>query len=176
MQQPAAFDPSSSAVSEAERLLRAARMTEDIIMSPKRLAQSQADMAEGKFVTQDPANVAPVTVWLCSPANTDVTGRIFSQSGSRLTVFSSFHPSDVSCKVTAELCVPPLNSAAMAVRAGRGDLEGEGAMGGWGAERCDAGAARDGGAGHRHAQPADGQRRTALTSGRKEGPMQRLVI
>ena len=77
-------------------------------MSPKRLAQSQADMAEGKFVTQDPANVAPVTVWLCSPANTDVTGRIFSQSGSRLTVFSSFHPSDVSRKVTAELCVPPL--------------------------------------------------------------------
>ena len=82
-------------------------------MSPKRLAQSQADMAEGKFVTQDPANVAPVTVWLCSPANTDVTGRIFSQSGSRLTVFSSFHPSDVSRKVTAELCVSPLTSAAM---------------------------------------------------------------
>eukprot|EP01045_Picozoa_sp_COSAG04_P012151 COSAG04_NODE_809_length_10142_cov_3.378174_4_plen_156_part_00 len=136
-------------------------------MSPKRLAQSQADMAEGKFVTQDPANVAPVTVWLCSPANTDVTGRIFSQSGSRLTVFSSFHPSDVSRKVTAELCVPPLSDSAMIVRAGRGDLEGEGAVGGWGAERCDAGAARDGGAGNRHAEPADGQRRTALTSGRR---------
>lgn len=68
------------------------RMTESIIMSPKRLAQSQADIAEGKFVPQDPANVAPLTVWLCSPANTSITGRIFSQSGSKVTEFASFHP------------------------------------------------------------------------------------
>lgn len=70
------------------------RMTEDIIMSPKRLAQSKADIEEGKFVLQDPSNVAPVTVWLCSPANTYVTGRIFSQSGSKLTSFDSFHPTE----------------------------------------------------------------------------------
>ena len=65
-----------------------------MILAPKRLAQSKADIEEGKFVLQDPSNVAPITVWLCSPANTWVTGRIFSQSGSRLTAFSTFHPTE----------------------------------------------------------------------------------
>jgi NAD(P)-dependent dehydrogenase (short-subunit alcohol dehydrogenase family) len=57
------------------------RLTEDLFK-----AKGYPEPGEGEFQPLDPANFAPVVVWLASEQATDVTGRVFGLRGGRITV------------------------------------------------------------------------------------------
>lgn len=46
----------------------------------------------------DPANVAPIVVWLCSPLSKDVTGRVFESMGGQLSVADGWRTGKVKDK------------------------------------------------------------------------------
>ncbi|CAN5326343.1 SDR family oxidoreductase [soil metagenome] len=46
---------------------------------------------DGAFDVQDPANIAPVVVWLGSTESADVTGRVFELEGGRITIEDGWH-------------------------------------------------------------------------------------
>lgn len=43
------------------------------------------------FDSMHPGNIAPITLWLCSAENTEVTGRVFEAEGSTLTICMNWH-------------------------------------------------------------------------------------
>ncbi len=51
-----------------------------------------------QFDFYEPANVAPIVVWLCSPLSAHVTGRVFEASGGQLSVASGWHTGTVRDK------------------------------------------------------------------------------
>jgi NAD(P)-dependent dehydrogenase (short-subunit alcohol dehydrogenase family) len=55
------------------------RMTEDLGYAVK--------VPAGEWNPRDPANIAPIVVWLGSSESKDVTGQVFESTGGRLTVF-----------------------------------------------------------------------------------------
>tara|TARA_R110002124_G_scaffold153244_1_gene320246 strand:+ start:40322 stop:41221 length:900 start_codon:yes stop_codon:yes gene_type:complete len=59
------------------------RMTEDLGYA--------VDVPEGEWNPRDPANIAPIVVWLGSSESKDVTGQVFESTGGRLTVFERWH-------------------------------------------------------------------------------------
>jgi len=59
------------------------RMTEDLGYA--------VAVPEGEWNPRDPANIAPVVVWLGSSESKDVTGQVFELTGGRLTVFERWH-------------------------------------------------------------------------------------
>ena len=59
------------------------RMTEDLGYA--------VAVPEGEWNPRDPANIAPVVVWLGSSESKDVTGQVFESTGGRLTVFERWH-------------------------------------------------------------------------------------
>lgn len=59
------------------------RMTEDLGYT--------VDVPEGEWNPRDPANIAPIVVWLGSSESKDVTGQVFESTGGRLTVFERWH-------------------------------------------------------------------------------------
>jgi len=61
------------------------RMTEGVF------TEMMAAVAEGEFDAMDPANVAPVVAWLCSPASAHVTGQLFEVEGGKLSVAEGWH-------------------------------------------------------------------------------------
>jgi NAD(P)-dependent dehydrogenase (short-subunit alcohol dehydrogenase family) len=73
----------------------------------------------GAFDAMDPANVAPLVVWLGSAESRDVTGRMFEVEGGKLSVASGWHhgaavergerwdPSDVGAAVRQLLATAP---------------------------------------------------------------------
>jgi len=61
----------SNAIAPAART----RMTEEAF------ADMMAEVGEGAFDAMDPANVAPLVVWLGSDGSADVTGRVFEVEG-----------------------------------------------------------------------------------------------
>jgi NAD(P)-dependent dehydrogenase (short-subunit alcohol dehydrogenase family) len=50
------------------------------------------------FDHYDPANVAPLVVWLCSPLSAKVTGRVFEVEGGKLSVASGWHTGKIADK------------------------------------------------------------------------------
>lgn len=60
------------------------RMTED-------LGYGSSVPPKGEWNPRDPANIAPVVVWLGSREAKDITGQIFESTGGRLTVFERWH-------------------------------------------------------------------------------------
>ncbi|SEQ86414.1 NAD(P)-dependent dehydrogenase, short-chain alcohol dehydrogenase family [Solimonas aquatica] len=46
---------------------------------------------DGSFDYYDPANVAPLVVWLCSPLSAKVTGKVFEVEGGKLAIASGWH-------------------------------------------------------------------------------------
>jgi len=59
------------------------RMTEDLGMG--------GQVAQGGWDPRDPANIAPIVVWLASSEAKDVTGQVFESTRGRLTVFERWH-------------------------------------------------------------------------------------
>ncbi|MDB5967744.1 MAG: family NAD(P)-dependent oxidoreductase [Hydrocarboniphaga sp.] len=61
-----------------------------------------ADMMKRKdgetFDYYDPANVAPLVVWLCSPLSKDVSGRVFEVEGGKLSIGEGWHTGAVADK------------------------------------------------------------------------------
>ena len=55
------------------------RMTEDLMID-------RPAIEPGQFDSRDPANIAPLVVWLASPESRDVTGRVFLVSGGTISV------------------------------------------------------------------------------------------
>ena len=45
---------------------------------------------DGSFDYYDPANVAPLVVWLCSPLSAGVTGKVFEVEGGKLSIASGW--------------------------------------------------------------------------------------
>lgn len=66
----------------ANALAPAARtgMTEDVFADMMRKPQN------GEFDFYDPANVAPLVVWLCSEESRSVTGRVFEVAGGKISI------------------------------------------------------------------------------------------
>ena len=64
----------SNAIAPAART----RMTEAIFTDMKK--------PESGFDANDPENIAPLVVWLCSPEARDITGRVFEISGGELSI------------------------------------------------------------------------------------------
>lgn len=60
------------------------RMTEDLGPPPE-------EVPEGTFNPRDPANIAPICVWLGSPEAKDVTGQVFESMRGRLCVYEGWH-------------------------------------------------------------------------------------
>jgi len=58
------------------------RLTADLISKAKQEQRDKA-IAAGDFEAMAPVNNAAIVAWLCSPENTDVTGRIFISSPSK---------------------------------------------------------------------------------------------
>jgi len=50
-------------------------------MTEEAFAEMMAEVPDGAFDAMDPANVAPLVVWLGSDASADVTGRVFEVEG-----------------------------------------------------------------------------------------------
>jgi NAD(P)-dependent dehydrogenase (short-subunit alcohol dehydrogenase family) len=50
------------------------------------------------FDFYDPANVAPIVVWLCSPLSSHVTGRVFEAAGGQLSVATGWYTGKVRDK------------------------------------------------------------------------------
>lgn len=46
---------------------------------------------DGSFDHYDPANVAPLVVWLCSPLSARVSGKVFEVEGGKLAIASGWH-------------------------------------------------------------------------------------
>jgi NAD(P)-dependent dehydrogenase (short-subunit alcohol dehydrogenase family) len=61
------------------------RMTEGVF------ADMMAAVDAGEFDAMDPANVAPIVAWLCSPASAGVTGRLFEVEGGKLSIAEGWH-------------------------------------------------------------------------------------
>ena len=59
------------------------RMTEDLGFG--------SDVQAGQWNPRDPANIAPIVVWLGSNEAKDVTGQVFESTSGRLTVFERWH-------------------------------------------------------------------------------------
>ena len=59
------------------------RMTEDLGYG--------VEVPAGEWNPRDPANIAPIVVWLGSSESKDVTGQVFESTGGRLTVFERWH-------------------------------------------------------------------------------------
>jgi NAD(P)-dependent dehydrogenase (short-subunit alcohol dehydrogenase family) len=57
------------------------RMTENL-----GFAQGQAERKPEEFDPNDPANIAPLVVWLGSPQSADITGRVFNIHGGHVSV------------------------------------------------------------------------------------------
>jgi NAD(P)-dependent dehydrogenase (short-subunit alcohol dehydrogenase family) len=60
------------------------RLTEDVLRSRSRLSEDSEDA--DPFDSLDPANFAPVVVWLGSERSADITGRVFGLRGGRIVV------------------------------------------------------------------------------------------
>lgn len=60
------------------------RMTEDLGPPPE-------ELPEGTFNPRDPANIAPICVWLGSPEAKDITGQVFESMRGRLCVYEGWH-------------------------------------------------------------------------------------
>jgi NAD(P)-dependent dehydrogenase (short-subunit alcohol dehydrogenase family) len=60
------------------------RLTEDVLRSRGRLSEDSKDA--DPFDSLDPANFAPVVVWLGSERSADITGRVFGLRGGRIVV------------------------------------------------------------------------------------------
>lgn len=61
------------------------RMTEAVF------ADMMAPVGEGEFDAMDPANVAPIVAWLCSPLSAGVTGHLFEVEGGKVGVAEGWH-------------------------------------------------------------------------------------
>lgn len=55
-------------------------------MTEKVFADMMKPPADGAFDHYDPANVAPLVVWLCSPLSAGVTGRVFEVEGGKVSI------------------------------------------------------------------------------------------
>lgn len=53
---------------------------------------------EGGFDHYDPANVAPLVVWLCSPLSAGVTGRVFEVEGGKISIAEGWRTGKVRDK------------------------------------------------------------------------------
>ncbi len=53
---------------------------------------------DGSFDFFDPANVAPIVVWLCSPLSADVNGRVFESQGGQLSVSDGWRTGKIQDK------------------------------------------------------------------------------
>jgi NAD(P)-dependent dehydrogenase (short-subunit alcohol dehydrogenase family) len=53
---------------------------------------------EGGFDHYDPANVAPLVVWLCSPLSAGVTGKVFEVEGGKLSITTGWHTGPIRDK------------------------------------------------------------------------------
>ena len=53
---------------------------------------------EGGFDHYDPANVAPLVVWLCSPLSASVTGKVFEVEGGKLAIATGWHTGPIQDK------------------------------------------------------------------------------
>jgi len=61
------------------------RMTEAVF------AEMMAPVGAGEFDAMDPANVAPIVAWLCSPVSAGITGQLFEVEGGKLSVAEGWH-------------------------------------------------------------------------------------
>lgn len=59
-------------------------------MTEEAFAEMMAEVGEGAFDAMDPANVAPLVVWLGSDASADVTGRVFEVEGGIIGIAEGF--------------------------------------------------------------------------------------
>lgn len=78
----------------ANALAPAARtgMTEEVFADMMKKPDGEA------FDFFDPANVAPIVVWLCSELSNDVTGRVFEAAGGQLSVADGWRTGKVTDK------------------------------------------------------------------------------
>jgi NAD(P)-dependent dehydrogenase (short-subunit alcohol dehydrogenase family) len=78
----------------ANALAPAARtgMTEKVFADMMKQKEGEA------FDYYDPANVAPLVVWLCSPLSKDVSGRVFEVEGGKVSVAEGWHSGEVADK------------------------------------------------------------------------------
>src|SRR5689334_16357359 len=53
---------------------------------------------DGAFDHYDPANVAPLVVWLCSPLSAGVTGKVFEVEGGKVSIAEGWHTGKVRDK------------------------------------------------------------------------------
>jgi NAD(P)-dependent dehydrogenase (short-subunit alcohol dehydrogenase family) len=67
-------------------------------MTEKVFADMMKPPEGGGFDHYDPANVAPLVVWLCSPLSAGVTGRIFEVEGGKVSVASGWRTGPVRDK------------------------------------------------------------------------------
>lgn len=67
-------------------------MTEEVFADMMKKPDGEA------FDFFDPANVAPLVVWLCSPLSADVTGRVFEAQGGQISVADGWRTGEVRDK------------------------------------------------------------------------------
>src|SRR5699024_2367312 len=67
-------------------------MTEEVFADMMKKPDGEA------FDFFDPANVAPIVVWLCSPASAKVSGRVFEAQGGELSVADGWRTGKVRDK------------------------------------------------------------------------------
>ena len=67
-------------------------------MTEKVFADLMKPPADGGFDHYDPANVAPLVVWLCSPLSAGVTGKVFEVEGGKLSIASGWKTGPVKDK------------------------------------------------------------------------------
>lgn len=67
-------------------------MTEEVFADMMKKPDGEA------FDFFDPANVAPLVVWLCSPLSSDVTGRVFEAQGGQISVADGWKTGSVRDK------------------------------------------------------------------------------
>lgn len=53
---------------------------------------------DGSFDFFDPANVAPLVVWLCSPLSAEVNGRVFEAQGGQISLADGWRTGDIEDK------------------------------------------------------------------------------
>jgi NAD(P)-dependent dehydrogenase (short-subunit alcohol dehydrogenase family) len=67
-------------------------------MTEKVFADMMAVKEGQSFDYYDPANVAPLVVWLCSPLSKDVTGRVFEVEGGKVSIAEGWRTGTVADK------------------------------------------------------------------------------